>query len=99
MAAGGDEAPSREAHRSANYAAEPGILGDFYEGNVGIKLSENNNLWLNIGVFPSQPFSGLEMIGYNNLLKRYVTSWMSPRGTGCLCGTSRGPLRSRSKVE
>ncbi len=38
---------------NANYAAEPGILGNFYEGNVGIKLSENNNLWLDVGVFPS----------------------------------------------
>jgi len=40
-------------YMNANYAAEPGILGNFYEGNLGIKLSENNNLWLDVGVFPS----------------------------------------------
>ncbi|OQW43057.1 MAG: hypothetical protein A4S08_10190 [Proteobacteria bacterium SG_bin4] len=38
---------------NANYAAEPGILGNLYEGNVGLKLSGSNNLWLDIGVFPS----------------------------------------------
>lgn len=40
-------------YMSANYAAEPGILGNFYEGNVGIRLSRENNLWLDVGVFPS----------------------------------------------
>ena len=29
-----------------------------------------------------QAFSGLEIIGYDNLLKRYVFSWMSTMGTG-----------------
>ncbi len=40
-------------YMNANYAAEPGILGNFYEGNAGIKLSGENNLWLDVGVFPS----------------------------------------------
>lgn len=40
-------------YMNANYAAEPGILGNFYEGNAGIKLSGGSNLWLDVGVFPS----------------------------------------------
>lgn len=40
-------------YMNANYAAEPSILGNLYEGNAGIKLSEENNLWLDVGVFPS----------------------------------------------
>ncbi|UJP02659.1 MAG: porin [Nitrosomonas sp.] len=40
-------------YMNANYAAEPGILGNFYEGNAGIKLSAGSNLWLDVGVFPS----------------------------------------------
>jgi len=38
---------------NANYATEPGILGNLYESNVGIKLSGSNNLWLDVGVFSS----------------------------------------------
>ncbi|MFZ2168316.1 MAG: DUF1579 domain-containing protein [Methylococcaceae bacterium] len=34
------------------------------------------------GQMMGQPFSGLEIIGYDNLLKRYVTSWMSTMSTG-----------------
>ncbi len=37
----------------ANYAAEPGILQNIFEGNVGIKLSKNKNLWLDAGIMPS----------------------------------------------
>ena len=40
-------------YMNANYAAEPGLLGNFYEGNIGLKLSGENNLWLDVGVFPS----------------------------------------------
>lgn len=40
-------------YMNANYAAEPGILGHIYEGNAGVKLSEANNLWLDVGVFSS----------------------------------------------
>lgn len=34
------------------------------------------------GQMMGQPFSGIEIIGYDNLLKRYVTTWMSIMGTG-----------------
>ena len=40
-------------YMNANYTAEPGLLGNFYEGNMGLKLSGENNLWLDVGVFPS----------------------------------------------
>ncbi len=40
-------------YMNANYAAEPGVLKNIYEANVGIKLSEKSNLWLDAGVLPS----------------------------------------------
>ncbi|MEO6421400.1 MAG: porin, partial [Candidatus Nitrotoga sp.] len=41
------------SYMQANYASEPGTLNNIYESNVGIKLSKNNNLWLDAGVFSS----------------------------------------------
>lgn len=50
---------------SANYIAEPAFLKNLFESNIGIKLSDNKNLWLDIGVFPSH--IGLESaIGKEN---------------------------------
>jgi hypothetical protein len=40
-------------YMNANYAAEPGVLKNIYEANVGLKVSKNNNLWLDAGVMPS----------------------------------------------
>ena len=37
----------------ANYAAEPGFLKNLYEGSVAVKLSKENNLWFETGVFSS----------------------------------------------
>ncbi len=34
------------------------------------------------GQMMGQPFSGIEITAYDNLLKKYVTSWMSTMGTG-----------------
>jgi hypothetical protein len=34
------------------------------------------------GQMMGKPFSGLEITGFDNLLKRYVTTWMSTMGTG-----------------
>lgn len=36
-----------------NYVAEPGVLKNIFEANVGISLNKKNNLWLDAGVFPS----------------------------------------------
>ena len=37
----------------ANYAAEPHGLRNIYEANIGLKLSGEHDLWLDIGVMPS----------------------------------------------
>jgi hypothetical protein len=37
----------------ANYAAEPHGLRNIYEANLGLKLSGEHDLWLDIGVMPS----------------------------------------------
>lgn len=34
------------------------------------------------GQMMGQPFSGIEITAYDNVLKRYVTGWMSTMGTG-----------------
>ena len=38
---------------NANYTAEPDLLKNVFEGNVGIRLSKNKNLWLDAGILPS----------------------------------------------
>lgn len=40
-------------YMNANYAAEPGVLKNIYEANVGVKLSKKHELWLDAGVMPS----------------------------------------------
>lgn len=40
-------------YMNANYAAEPGVLKNIYEGNVGVKISKNKNVWIDAGVLPS----------------------------------------------
>ncbi len=36
-----------------NYAAEPGVLKNIFEANIGISLNKKNNLWIDAGVLPS----------------------------------------------
>jgi phage tail protein X len=36
-----------------NYAAEPGVLKNIFEANIGISLNKQNSLWLDVGVLPS----------------------------------------------
>ncbi len=40
-------------YMNANYAAEPGVLKNVYEANVGVKISKKKNLWLDGGIFAS----------------------------------------------
>jgi hypothetical protein len=40
-------------YMNANYAAEPGVLKNIYEGNVGVKISKTKSLWIDAGIFPS----------------------------------------------
>jgi len=41
------------SYPNANLSAEPGTLKNIYEGNVGIKLSQKHNLWIDAGIFAS----------------------------------------------
>ncbi|MDN5836108.1 MAG: porin [Nitrosospira sp.] len=58
---------------NANYSAEPGVVKNLYQGNVGIKLSRENNLWLDVGVFPSH-------IGFENPVGK--DNWTLTRSLG-----------------
>jgi hypothetical protein len=40
-------------YMNANYSAEPGVLKNIYEGNVGVKISKTKNLWVDAGIFSS----------------------------------------------
>lgn len=40
-------------YMNANYAAEPGVLKNIFEANIGIKLSKKKNFWLDAGILPS----------------------------------------------
>ncbi len=55
----GNLALATGTYMNANYAAEPGVLKNIYEANVGVKLSKTRGLWLDAGVFPSH-------IGFEN---------------------------------
>lgn len=36
-----------------NYVAEPGLLKNIFEANIGISLNNKDNLWLDVGIMPS----------------------------------------------
>jgi len=40
-------------YMNANYAAEPGVLKNIYEANVGVKISKKHDVWIDAGVFAS----------------------------------------------
>jgi len=40
-------------YMNANYAAEPGVLKNIYEANVGVKIIKTKNLWIDAGIFSS----------------------------------------------
>ena len=41
------------SYMNANYSAEPGVLKNIYEANVGFKVLKNQNLWITAGIMPS----------------------------------------------
>ncbi len=55
----GNLALATGTYMNANYAAEPGVLKNIYEANVGVKLSKTRNIWLDAGVISSH-------IGFEN---------------------------------
>jgi len=40
-------------YMNANYAAEPGVLKNVFEANAGVRISKDNNLWIDAGILPS----------------------------------------------
>jgi Putative beta-barrel porin-2, OmpL-like. bbp2 len=40
-------------YANANLAAEPGVLKNIFEANVGVKIAQNKNVWVDAGVFAS----------------------------------------------
>ena len=48
---------------NANYAAEPGVLKNIFEGNAGVKISKKKNLWVDAGIFSSH-------IGFESALSK-----------------------------
>jgi hypothetical protein len=38
---------------NANYAAEPGVLKNLYEANIGAKILKSKKLWIDAGIFAS----------------------------------------------
>lgn len=40
-------------YMNANLAAEPGVLKNIYEANVGVKISKTKDLWIDAGIFAS----------------------------------------------
>ncbi|CAH1903737.1 putative beta-barrel porin-2, OmpL-like bbp2 [Candidatus Nitrotoga sp. HW29] len=61
------------SYMNANYASEPGILNNIYESNVGLKLFNKNNLWLDVGVFASH-------IGFESAIGK--DNWALTRSMG-----------------
>lgn len=49
----GNLALAAGTYMNANYAAEPGVLKNVYEANVGVKISNNKNFWIDAGIMPS----------------------------------------------
>lgn len=41
------------SYMNANYSVEPNVLKNIFEANAGVKLSKNQNLWLDAGIFSS----------------------------------------------
>lgn len=40
-------------YANANLAAEPGVLKNVFEANVGVRISKTKNLWVDAGIFPA----------------------------------------------
>ena len=38
---------------NANLAAEPGVLKNIYEANIGVRISKTKNVWIDAGILPS----------------------------------------------
>lgn len=59
--------PGIGTYVNANYAAEPGTLRNIIEANVGLKLSETKEIWIDAGVIGS-PFTNETAISKDQLM-------------------------------
>lgn len=59
--------PGFGTYINANYATEPGSLKNIVEGNVGVKLFEKKNIWLDAGVLGS-PYTNESAISKDHLM-------------------------------
>ncbi|MCU0354881.1 MAG: porin [Cytophagales bacterium] len=59
--------PGFGTYMNANYAAEPGTLRNIVEGNVGVRLFRNKNIWLDAGVLGS-PYTNESAISKDHLM-------------------------------
>lgn len=66
------------SYMNANYVGEEGVWKNVYEANVGYKLLENHDLWIDAGVLPSH-IGGESAIGLDNIsLSRSLAAENSP---------------------
>ncbi len=65
-------------YMNANYAAEPGVFKNIYEGNVGFKLSKTNDIWFDMGVLPSHIGPESAISADNLSLTRSLSAENSP---------------------
>ena len=70
--------PSKPAEESAGTAESTWVLGNRF---VQEKFQ---------GTFMGQPFSGMGYTGYDNVMKKYVGTWMDTMSTGVM--TSKGTM-------
>lgn len=61
-----------------NYAAEPELLKNIFEANIGISLNENNKLWLDAGILPSHLGFESAISIDNHTLTRSLSAENSP---------------------
>lgn len=59
------------SYMNANLANEPGVFKNIFEANVGVKLSNTANLWIDAGIFASH-------IGFESAIGK--DSWALTRG-------------------
>jgi len=60
-------APGFGTYMNANYAAEQGTLKHIVEGNIGVKLFKNKEIWLDVGVLGS-PYTNESAISKDQLM-------------------------------
>jgi hypothetical protein len=76
--------PSQEPEDSTGTATHTWVLGDRF-------LEERFD-----GTFMGAPFQGIGFIGYDNVAKRYVSTWMDTASTGILSST--GTVDAAGKI-